>query len=270
MAGSAISELWTRKLFEYEFPEWFITHSGAEYRFHFDRILRDLHTGAFFMTVSGPIVSERDVSQKDHRAVGRYLLKKLAAFLVAADLGGNAPRLNTESLERSLEHDGYGVDARKVTLVVREGPVSVDEEQTELERILTGSGLPDVNVIRKHLQDANDHYLDKDGAKDHSSLGESRNFLQAVVDSVCNQIDHSELSSVGLPGGTGNRMDYLKTNGLLMADERDAFGAAWGFLSAGTHPGLTPREQARMGLVLSLEFGQALILKWQHWNANHP
>jgi hypothetical protein len=38
-----------------------------------------------------------------------------------------------------------------------------------------------------------------------------------------------------------------------------------GFLSAGSHPGLPPREQARIGLLLSMEFCQMLLLKWQYW-----
>jgi hypothetical protein len=55
------------------------------------------------------------------------------------------------------------------------------------------------------------------------------------------EIDKTGKSPVKLPGGTANRLDYLEKTGLFTTDEKAAFGAAWGFLSAGSHPGLTPR-----------------------------
>jgi hypothetical protein len=43
---------------------------------------------------------------------------------------------------------------------------------------------------------------------------------------------------------------------------------AWGSLSAGAHPGVPEREQARIGLILALEFGQLLLVKFTNWKAN--
>lgn len=65
-----------------------------------------------------------------------------------------------------------------------------------------------------------------------------------------------------------NRLDYLQTVGFFTTDERAAFGAAWGFLSAGSHPGIPSRDEARIGLILSLEFAQVLLLKSVKWQAN--
>jgi hypothetical protein len=65
-----------------------------------------------------------------------------------------------------------------------------------------------------------------------------------------------------------NRLQYLQDVGFFTSDEKTAFGAAWGFLSAGSHPGIPSRDEARIGLILSLEFGQLLLLKFANWAAN--
>lgn len=127
-------------------------------------------------------------------------------------------------------------------LVSLEGRVSHEEEQSRLEALLTQSGLPNIHIAKKHLNDAAEQYVD--GTKDHSSLGESRTLLQSLIDLTSEQIQNSGRSVAGLPGGTADRLDYLEKNGLFTSDEKTAFGGAWGFLSAGSHPGLPPREQA--------------------------
>jgi hypothetical protein len=63
---------------------------------------------------------------------------------------------------------------------------------------------------------------------------------------------------VKLPGGTGNRIEFLTKVGFFTSDEQTAFNSAWGSLSAGSHAGVPEREQARIGLVLALEFGQLI------------
>jgi hypothetical protein len=248
--------LWSRKLYELELPDWFITHAESYYHFHWDRIIRDLQSGEFFQTEFGPIVEELEVPRARYELTGQVIVAKLAAILVVVELGADAPVLDTEALRRSLEHDGFSVDEHNVKLVVREGPVSHQEEESELSRLIGISGLSNAEVIRKHLTDAVENYTD--GTKDHSSLGESRNLLQAMVDEIYLGIRESERSKTGLPDGSKNRFRYLMENELLIEDEKFAFESAWSFLSAGSHPGLTPREQARIGLVLSLEFGQIL------------
>lgn len=67
-----------------------------------------------------------------------------------------------------------------------------------------------------------------------------------------------------------NELDYLETNGVWTHDQRMMFGAAWGFFSAGAHPGLTPRERARIGVLLSIEFSSVLISSWLHWKQTRP
>jgi hypothetical protein len=261
-----IPKYWSRKLFEEEFPEWFIAHAESMYSFDWDRILRDLDSERFFYTSSGPVADEQELPSEVYSKFAVGATFRLAALLVIGDFGRRGPALgalNIEPLVRAIEHDGFSVDERNVTLVPVEGPVSHDEEESRLEELIAQSDLRESAISKKHLKDGIEQYLD--GSKDHSSLGEFRTFLQSLVDSICEEINRIGKSKVGLPGGTANRFGYLVDNGLLTPDEKAAFGAAWGFLSAGNHPGLTPRDQARIGLVLSLEFGQMLIMKWLDW-----
>jgi hypothetical protein len=212
------------------------------------------------------MVDDRILRREDFPMAAELLLQHIAA--VAVSVVAPDFKLPTEELERSLQHDGFAVDERNVRLIPAEGPVSTQEEQSRLEQLISNSALPGLTVIRTHLRDAVEHYVD--GTKDHSSLGESRTLLQAVLDDVCEQIQGTGQSRVGLPSGTKNRWKYLEDNQIITADENAMFGSAWGFLSAGNHPGLPPREQARIGLLLAMEFSQVLIMKWLHWRSQNP
>jgi len=269
--GEAGWTFWSRTLFEHNIPDWIVQHAESHYHYDWDRLLKAFHSGQFFVTEYGPIASERECPREAYGPMGEAVLGVIAAILVNDDFGPKGPlsgQLKTEPLVRALEHDGFRVDRANVRLIPVEGHVSHEEEESRLANLIDNSGLANRNVSNTHLKDASDHYID--GTKDHSSLGESRSLLQSLLDGISEAIDQRGISPVGLPGGTSNRLDYLERNGLLTADERTAFGAAWGFLSAGTHPGLPPREQARMGILLSIEFSQMLVLKWLDWCQRHP
>jgi hypothetical protein len=126
-------------------------------------------------------------------------------------------------------------------------------------------GLSDSPVILRHLGDARDHFLQQ---KDHSSIGEARNFIQALLDGIGHETNALGAHSVGYPSGIANRLNYLEQVGFLTSDEKTAVGAAWGFLSAGNHPGIPTRDEARVALILSLEFAVVLLLKFSNWKMN--
>ena len=113
------------------------------------------------------------------------------------------------------------------------------------------SGVPEVSTVLKHIADAHSLYTD---GKWHPSLNESRNLIQALIDGISMETGKHGNHSMGLPGGTANRIDFLFNVGFLTSDEKAALTAGWGSLSAGSHPGVPEREQARIGLVLALEF----------------
>jgi hypothetical protein len=258
--SSTPSHLQARELYESEFPDWFVTHAEDHYEFNWDSILRDLRNRRFFYP--GSLDFEQNITGEylnDEKSAvcGEALLAGLAAFIASRQIGS--------AVLRSLELDGFQVNKEKLCLVPLEGGVSEQEEEDRLAALVGGSGLPSGSTILKHVNDAHSLFLD---GKDHPSLGESRSFLQALIDDICTETNRPGAHSVKVPGGTRPRIEYLKNVGFLTADEEAAYKAAWGALSAGAHPGVPAREEARIGLILALEFGQLLLLKFANWKAN--
>jgi hypothetical protein len=259
--SSMPSNLQVRELYESEFPDWFVTHANEHYEFQWDGILRDLRNRRFFYpgySDSSNNITGEYLNKEKAEVYGEGLLECLAAFIASRQVG--------RAVLRSLQLDGFQVSKEKLCLVPLEGGVSEQEEEDELAALVGGSGLPSGSTILKHVNDAHSLFLD---GKDHPSLGELRSFLQALIDDICTETHRAGTHSVRLPGGTGPRIEYLKNVGFLTADEETAYRAAWGALSAGAHPGVPAREEARIGLILALEFGQLLLLKFANWKANN-
>ncbi len=249
-------------LYERDFPDWFVAHATGTY-WEWTEILIELRRGAFFFVtdITGfstcIVVEKRTLTPQEAPILGEYYIQKLAAF------GTTLP--GSDSLSRSLQLDGFDVDKVKLRLVPLEGPVRAEEEEGRLTLIVKNSGLPQSSIILKHIDDAHSLYA---GGKDHPSLNESRSLIQALIDGISTETDAHGKHPAKLPGGTANRITYLKEVGFFTPDEEAAFKSGWGSLSAGSHPGVPEREQARIGLVLALEFGQLLMLKCANWKAN--
>lgn len=251
---------WVELLYEHDFPNCVIERA-EEYNFNFQRILRHLHDGQFLFPTgpNGPAISgEMASSEDDVVAWGNGMLGKLAAILVCS--------LNPSELRASLERDGYGVDCAKVDLIPLEGPVKIQEQDDVFRHLIQSVKFPHHNEILKHLTDATD--LFSEVGKEHPGMNEARNFLQLLIDDISEETERVGGHSAGLPGGTKNRLEYLQKTGFFSGDELAAFGSAWGALSAGSHPGVPPRDEARIGLILAIEFGQLLVLKFKTWSGN--
>jgi hypothetical protein len=251
----------TAMLYERGFPDWLITHAESEFGWEWMQILMSLRNRRFFFP-SASIFGDtsilgRHLAQSDASVLGEDLVGKLVAFASLLSPAG-------EAVTRSLELDGFAVNDETLALVPLEGPVSAQQEEDRLSALIKNTGLPNHDVILKHMTDANSLYTE---GKNHPSLNESRSMLQALIDGVSVETNQHGGHSTALPGGTANRMDYLMKVNFLTADEKAAFGSAWGLLSAGSHPGLPERELARIGLVLALEFGQLLMLKYANWKS---
>ncbi len=150
-------------------------------------------------------------------------------------------------------------------LVPLEGPVSTQVEEDALTALVKRSGIHDATTVLQHIADAQSLYVN---GKYHASLNESRNLIQSLIDGISTETHAKGNHSAKLPGGTSNRIEYLKTVTFFTEDEKSSFASAWGSLSSGSHPGVPEQEQARIGLILSLEFGQLLLLKFTTQNCN--
>ena len=266
ITGDSQYTYWSRILYEYDFPDWFIEIAAPNLFFDWDRLIRELRKKSFFYGEDGYLVSPQDLSLEDVPEAAENFLEKLAAIAVIRI----APQysLDSDQLIRSIENDGYTIDKDAVQLVPAEGHVSLAEEEGLLEKTIRQSGLSRPQESLKHLKDAGDELLD--GSKDHSSLNESRSLFQSLVNQICEEVDRSGRPSIGLPSSMSGRLSYLETNGVWTNDQRNMFGAAWIFLSTGGHPGITQKEHARMGLLLSIEFCNVLISGWLYWKTRKP
>jgi len=250
------------QLYEREFRHWFVTHAESEYGWDWMRIFMALRSSKFFFPsaayFSDVSITGQYMSEDEGLALGEILIRDLVAFASLLSPAG-------EPVTRSLELDGFAVNEETLALVPLEGPVSAQQEEDTLTRLVKNTGLPNHAVVLKHMSDANGLYTD---GTNHPSLNESRSMLQALIDGVSVETDKHGSHSRGLGSDTKSRMDYLEKVGFLIPDERAALGSAWGLLSAGSHPGLPERELARIGLVVALEFGQLLMLKYGNWKTN--
>lgn len=252
-------------LYENGLPDWFIRRA-QQYAANWIEILWNLRDGSFFFPPSNIYAEEikplEGVTSDPHWHddpvdFGEFYIQKLAAFICTQS--------GSDSVLRSLQLDGFELDKANLRLVPIEGPVSAQEEEDRLTSLVLSSGLPQSQIILKHIQDASSLYTE---GKDQPSLGQSRNIIQALIDEISTETSTHGQHSASLPGGTGPRIGYLKDVGFLTVDEQTAFNSAWATLSAGSHPGVPEREQVRIGLILALEFGQLLLMKFSNWRVN--
>lgn len=254
-----------RMLYKHDFPDWFVTHAESYYNFDWDGIIRNLRNRRFFYpgdwsdqlrNITGQFLDEQEADE-----LGEVLIQRLAALvatvLVRSPYG--------ELVRRELELNGFRADERRLSLLPLEGPVSETEEEELLAGLIKQSTLPSQATVLKHLSDARSNYV---AGGDHASLNESRSFIQALIDDMATETGNVGGHAIAVPGGTANRIKYLQKVGFFTQDEKSAFCSAWGTLSAGSHPGVPARHEARIGLILALEFGQLLILKFVNWKKN--
>jgi hypothetical protein len=253
----------TTFFYEHNFPDWFIKRARSSYSFDWREIipaLRDTRfilTDGYFDSPGSNITGNPYLSDLEAASTGETLIERLTALAATLPQG--------EAVRRSLELEGLRIDKEKLTLAPVESVVNEQQEECRLAGLVKQGQLQNEAALLKHLADAQELFVQ---GKDHPSIGESRNLIQALVDDISAATHASGAYSFGYPAGMANRLQYLQDVGFFTPDEKTAFGAAWGFLSAGSHPGIPSRDEARIGLILSLEFGQVLLLKFVNWAAN--
>lgn len=236
-------------------------HAASHYHFDWDRILRQLRSGNFFFpdnpyAYPGQSITGEYLSDSGADELGEAFIQQLAALAASLDLGN--------TMANALHLEGLTVDRDNLRMIPLENPVSATEEEDGLTALVKRTGITDAVTVLKHIADANSLYV---GQKYHPSLNESRSLMQCLIDNIGDDTHKSGAHSNGFPGGTANRIKYLLDVGFFTPDETSAFSSAWGALSAGSHPGVPAREEARIGLILALEFGQLLLLKFENWKA---
>ena len=247
-------------LYERDFSDWFCDHARSHYGWNWLKIVIDLRNTRFFYPgycdARSNITGEY-LSLEDGVTLGKALIERLAA--VASTLP------NSVQLTNSLELDGYAVDKDKLELVPISGVANVQAEEDLLTTLVRNSQVPDSETLLQHIRDAHNLFVD---GKAHPSLNESRNTIQTLIDAISEETNRVGGHATRLPGGTTNRFTYLRQVGFLTDEEENGFRSAWGMLSAGSHPGIPAKDEARIGLILALELSQLLLLKYTNWQAN--
>jgi hypothetical protein len=261
----ASSDFGSDMLYAHDFPEWFVAHTENHYSFDWEQVLRGLRSRRFFYPGycdSLSNITGQFLDTQGANALGEELIERLAALLATTPVRTKYG----EHVRRQLELDGYGVDENHLRLVPLEGQVSQAEEEDQLTTLIRRARFPSEAAILKHVGDAGSQYVAGNG---HSSLNESRSFIQALIDDIATETDGHGGHTHAVPGGTANRIHYLRQVGFFTSeDEMSAFRSAWSMLSSGSHPGVPAKSEARIGLVLALEFGQLLALKFCDWKNN--
>jgi hypothetical protein len=275
------------------FPEWFMRTVEDEFGKNWQAVLGRLRDGQFFYRDRWSNGEEdlrhwdnilgRYLPEAEAAKIGEVLIQRLAALICSFFEQVSQVVL----LSKVLRVDGFEVDKEKACLVDRnslypipECSISYVEERERLKALINHVGLPGqvVPTIQTHIDHAVQNYTD---GKFHEVLGESRCFIQALIDTITTEtvkFGGHRKRDPGLGGKstkTGPRIEYLADVSFLSSNPQDrmdeelgAVRTVWAYLCAGGHPGLTPREDARIGLILALEFGQLLALKFKDWKTS--
>ncbi len=206
-------QFWQQMLFKWDFPAWLIDHATGTSH-NWIRIIRDLFAG------------QVDVPQ----ILQESMLRRLAAMAITESEDTEEAR----QLRRSLQLDGFDVSDGKTVPI--EGPISVTEEKSRLLANLAASSLPRKDIIAKHLKDAENLFSE---GKMHPAMGQARSAFEAGVEDTVSLVEINTKRKAG--SGLKNQLQFLSNEGFISADEEQAFLSAWGFLSAGAHPGPSTR-----------------------------
>jgi hypothetical protein len=230
---------WRTKLFEYQFPEW-LSKVVGEWSADWTSVVPQIR--------SGVVVSYKEINIGT--TIGYSILLRLIAMVLQEP---NHPNL-IEQLRRSLQLDGF--DFANQQLLPIDTPISAENEKNALLAMLKQSKIGRKDIISKHIIDAQELFT---AGKHHPAINEGRSAFQAIIEEVVTlaETKFSRRSGAGLK----NQAEFLEQNGVLSADERAAVLSAWGFLSSGSHPGLSQEEHGRIGTIFSLEFCQIMLVK---------
>ncbi len=248
-------------LFGHDYEAWFCNKPkellGSSVRASDPRAVKDLimklHTGETQASAT------TEWTWKQRQQLGQMLLEELAGDILPEVQNIDAGK----ELLRSLELDGYTY--RDSRLLSPESDVlDVQEETGVLQSLYKSLGLNDEQVVLHHLALSEAHYL---AGRWDDSISNSRKFLEGVLREVANthstRKKNAPLSSTVYTSPVGVR-DYLQSEGLLEAKEKQALSAVYGLLSnTGGHPYMAQNEQARLLRHMALTFSQFVMLRLQ-------
>lgn len=195
---------------------------------------------------------------------GETVLRALAAALIqlAEDLditGESEFRIFVLSLRRDglTENSGTVIDIDKEI-------VDIPAEVSAIEQLISDGCHDGTATLMHHLKTAERQFVSKEWGP---SAGEWRKFYEEALRGVwrlTRQNDPQWAKRLEKPN-FADVLNWLEEAKYFTSEEKNAYGAAWGFLSVGNHPGLPDPDVARLCKFLSLTFGHACLIKLEWW-----
>lgn len=258
-------------LYMYDFPAWFCNASKYTYSTtgEYNKTTRDLkefilrlHTG------ETQAKNTPNWTWEQRKKLGQEYLYKLSQdILKYYDETDNVKRKEAiftyiNQLKIRLELDGYIY--RDSTLLIPEKDVlDIEQERGLLETLYVSISLENKDRAFKYLDLSEEHYV---SGRWGDSIHNSRLWLESVLQEVA--VKYSQVRGIKLPDNIykspkGVR-EYLKDNGLLEPQEKDALATNYGLLSGvGSHPYMSQKDQARLLRQQALIWTQFIILRLQ-------
>ncbi len=229
--------------------------------------IRRLHTGESISRVTPKWTWQQ------RRNRGQTLLRQMAEHYIQAwnslwlpamkTYEGEEQRDQYSKLIASLELDGYSYLGSKLLYSERD-VLDSHEEQGILSELYGELNLQNRGIAFRDLNLSDEHYMNE---RWEDSIANCRKFLECVAMQVAAEhsrvIVRAQIDEKTLQRPVEVR-EYLETQGLLDAKEKEALAKVYGLLShTGSHPNMAAKDQARLLRQLSLTFAQFIMLRFQ-------
>lgn len=223
---------------------------------NFRGILPELRDGSFADHFVG-----QNLPEHSH---GHYLLG------LATTLDGIYQNLGMSGMaafaafKQSLQNDGY-VPNRNQPATTEMSIVDIPAELSLLEQTIDRSRHDDKAALANYFTVARKEF---DNGRWGPSMGEWRKFFGEILRGVWRftRLNNGRAGALVEKPPIPHTLNFLAEFGFFTKDEWNAYSSAWGFLSAGDHPGVGDRDLARLSITLAMTFGHACLEKLEHWD----
>jgi hypothetical protein len=224
-------------------------------RWDFEAILPKVHDGSIFDASSA-------TSQR--RALGQAVLEVLVKALHL--LCGEVQFTHHNEYRRfiaSLKNDGFVFSGPNLVMLDR-SVIDEPAELSALERTIAASPHDNKKLLLHHLHEAQRQTLK---AAWGPAAGEWRKFYEETLQEIWRlvRLDDPQLKARPEKPNMKDLRIWLENLGLFTSDETIAYGAVFGFLSLGNHPGVSDEREAHFCMILSMIFVQAALEKMRWW-----
>ncbi len=237
------------------------------YRWNFDVILPDIKDGSFGVSRNGNWRTRAEQSSQNAVSAEGMLRALSSAFLVKSVSLNHGPYgsvVDLQGLIKSLRQDGFDFAHGELIDADRE-IVDIPAEATAIEKAIEAANHDDKAVLRHHLGEATRYFTSGDFGP---AAAEWRHFYEGAFRGAWRYTRgrNAKFSGRIEKPPFADVLRWLAESHFVSQDEASAYGAAWGFLSVGNHPGIKPQAIAHLCRTLAMTLGHACLIKLAVWD----